>query len=304
MIHSAGAGVKTPARLPFAFRADPVALDGLKLTRTARAVFALLLDNARSRGWRSRLGNATMARILDCCPMTVSRALGRLESAGLIRRELIAGGRIRTGIVVTWEGVRREGLTGQPSVRRESPTGSAQESNGVRRERLTDQSSTQSDDQTVGLLPAGKDPGEVPDPATAAAFLRAMIQAGRKAGEGDRATGVAPSRGGSTAPPPAPPSPRTRTEPKAPPVPVAPVPPDSPRQDSPRREVGVMSPEALEQSACGGPTGPPALGSDRGIRSRSVVDEARRMKSPTHEGRRTKDEAARHVRAGRPRDVV
>jgi hypothetical protein len=182
MIHSAGAGVKTPARLPFAFRADPVALDGLKLTRTARAVFALLLDNARSRGWRSRLGNATMARILDCCPMTVSRALGRLESAGLIRRELIAGGRIRTGIVVTWEGVRREGLTGQPSVRRESPTGSAQESNGVRRERLTDQSSTQSDDQTVGLLPAGKDPGEVPDPATAAAFLRAMIQAGRKSG--------------------------------------------------------------------------------------------------------------------------
>jgi hypothetical protein len=189
MIHSSPLRVKAVVReehgtthqIPFPFRADPTGLDGLKLDQTARAAFVLVLDNAKSRGWRSRLSNATMGRILGRCPMTISRALGRLESAGLIRRDLIAGGRIRTGIVVTWDGVRRESLTEQASVRRESLRGSALESEGLGARAELIRSPVQSQDQTAPILSQGEDPESVvPEPAEAARFLRAMIEAGRK----------------------------------------------------------------------------------------------------------------------------
>ncbi len=189
MIHSSPLRVKAVVReergatrqIPFPFRADPTGLDGLKLDQTARAAFVLILDNAKSRGWRSRLSNATMGRILGRCPMTISRALGRLESAGLIRRELTAGGRIRTGILVAWEGVRRESLTEQASVRREDLRGPTPAPKEVRREHLTNQSSTQVQDQTAPILSTEEDPESVvPEPAEAARFLRAMIEAGRK----------------------------------------------------------------------------------------------------------------------------
>ena len=80
-------GVKGAARtpgvgtlkIPFPFRAYPTALDGMPLTRTARDVFALILDNAKARGWRSRLSNATMAAVLGCTTMTIKRALAQLE---------------------------------------------------------------------------------------------------------------------------------------------------------------------------------------------------------------------------------
>lgn len=139
MMSSAPARVNPAARpappgtgkIPFAFRADPVALDGLGLDSTARSTFVLILDNAKDRGWTSRLSNATIGKILGRCPMTISRALRRLEAAGLVRRELIAGGRVRTGIAVTWAGVRRDDLTGHPAVRREGLTGSARALEGL-----------------------------------------------------------------------------------------------------------------------------------------------------------------------------
>lgn len=214
MIHSAGAGVNTPARIPFAFRADPVALDGLDLDATARAAFVLILDNAKSRGWRSRLSNSTIGRILGRCPMTISRALGRLEAAGLILRELAAGGRIRTGILVTWEGVRREGRTGSPSVRREDLTGPALASEGLGARAELIRSDIQSRDQ------AGPPPSIEEDSEEAARlaelgparYLRMCIEAGRRGGGpavptsspgggADKPTPLPTSRGMTVSPP-------------------------------------------------------------------------------------------------------
>lgn len=182
MIHSALAGVKAAARtdsaalprVPYPFRADPVALDGLRLDPTARDLMVLLLDNAKDRGWRSRLSNATMGRILGRCPMTISRALGRLEAAGLVRRELAAGGRIRTGIVVTWDGVQAQRLTEQAALRRERLTGSARALEGLGASAELTRAPVQSEDQTR--------PGSPSNGKEAADYLRRCVAAA-KAGE-------------------------------------------------------------------------------------------------------------------------
>lgn len=226
-------------KIPFAFRADPIALDGLRLTRTARAAFALVLDNARSRGWRCRLSNGTMGRILGCCSMTIKRALADLEAAGLILREFAAAGRIRTGIVVTWEGVEHSRSSDARTVEQACSTGGTSVFRGVEHSRSTNQSSPQSEEQTVPFLPPGKDPGEVPDGATAAAFLRSMIAKGKQ-----QPTVVANLQ---------PPAPK-RTQPDAPPPSVT-APPAGPRLDDPRREVRVMV-DQLAHGFTAGRTGP------------------------------------------------
>lgn len=195
MIRSATARVKgvvrpasteapPPRRIPFAFRADPVALDGLGLDPTARAAFVLILDNAKDRGWRCRLSNGTIGRILGRCPMTISRALGRLESAGLVRRELIAGGRIRLAIAVTWEGVADPRLTEQAALRRERLRGSAQAQEGLGAGVEQTISPTQGEIPNAARSSLGME-GEdaasrVASGPEAAAYLRACIAAGRR----------------------------------------------------------------------------------------------------------------------------
>ena len=194
MIPANHAGVKAapvrtladpPRQIQFAFRADPVALDELGLDPTARDLMVLILDNARLRGGRSRLSNSTMGRILGRCPMTISRALGRLQAAGLIVRELVAGGRVRTGILVTWEATQPGRLTVQTELRRERLTGPTSAPKGVRRERLTDQIPIQSEISDADRSSLG---GEEDSEAAAlfaelgpAAFLKAMIAKGREA---------------------------------------------------------------------------------------------------------------------------
>jgi hypothetical protein len=184
-------------QIQFAFRADPVALDELRLDPTARAAFVLILDNARSRGGRCRLSNGTMGRILGRCSMTISRALGRLQTAGLIVRDLIAGGRVRTGIVVTWEAAQPGRLTEHCTVRRERLTGSTSAPKGVRRERLTDQSPTQSEISDAGRssLRGEEDPEAAALFASLgpAAYLRAMIAKGKAEAAGKPAPAPTPS---------------------------------------------------------------------------------------------------------------
>lgn len=207
MMNPSHAGVKvgvrtqhtnTPQnRLPFQYRPDPVALDQLGLDFTARAVFVLLLDNSKSRGWRSRLSNSTIGRILNRNPMTISRALGRLESRGLIRRDLIAGGRIRLSITVVWEGVRREDLTEQAAVRRDGLTGSTRTSEGLGAAVELIRGGIQSEgNQTAPISPSTEEDAEQAalfEQLGPAKFLRMMMEKGRQEAEASQPRSVAPS---------------------------------------------------------------------------------------------------------------
>jgi len=237
-------GVKGAARtpgvgtlkIPFPFRAYPTALDGMPLTRTARDVFALILDNAKSRGWRCRLSNATMARILGCCPMTIGRALVALESAGLILRELSHGGHVRTGILVTWDGVQHSCGTEQACVQQPCGTGSTLAPQGVQHSCGTNQSLPQSErsDGTSSLVGREEDPAlRVAEGPEAAAYLRMLIAKGRMKAQESNPEPI---------PDPPPPSPLPVPEP-IPPAPEPPTPepiPPTPRQDDARRTVDSM----------------------------------------------------------------
>lgn len=191
MIHSATARVKaatcpqdsgdtTVRRIPFSFRADPVALDELRLPRTARQVFVLLLDNARGRGWKSRLSNGVMARILGCCEMTIGRALVALEKVGLIRRDLIAGGRVRLAIHVVWSEVQQPCGTERPCVQQERGTGSTPALEEVQHRCGTNQSApSERENQTGGVSP-GFRTNAIPAPAAGAAYLAACVAAAKR----------------------------------------------------------------------------------------------------------------------------
>ena len=176
-------------RIPYAFRADPVALDGLGLDPTARAVLVMILDDAKGRGWRSRLSNGYIGRALGRCAMSISRALGRLEAAGLVRRELAAGGRIRLAVVVTWEGVAEARLTEQASVRRERLGGYAPASKGlgagVEQIRSPVQSAVPDAARSSSPLGEAEDPAALACPGPeAAAYLRACVAAVKRGGHG------------------------------------------------------------------------------------------------------------------------
>ncbi|AMV41053.1 helix-turn-helix domain-containing protein [Planctomyces sp. SH-PL62] len=225
MIHSSPLRVKAAVReqhgatrtIPFAFRADPIALDGLGLNRTARAVFVLLLDNARSRGWRSRLSNGTLARILGCCEMTVGRALLALERAGLIARDYTHGGRVRTGIRVTWEALQQSCGTERACVQQECGTGSTAAREGFNIPVELTRAPHQSEEQTAPILSQDEDPEEAARFAQLgpAGYLRAMIEAGRK--DARRASAPPPTSRIGDAPA------KGRSEPDATPAKVAAV---------------------------------------------------------------------------------
>ena len=172
-------------RLPFQFRPDPVALDQLRLPRTARALFVAILDDAKSKGWKSRRCNATLARILGCSTMTIKRGLARLESLGLIRRDYTADGRTRLGIHVTWEGVEHSRAAEQASVEQPCSTGGTPAFRGVEHSRSTSsESGSQSKkEQTAPISLSTEEDEELAQlhaELGPAGFLKLMMSKGRK----------------------------------------------------------------------------------------------------------------------------
>ena len=316
MIHSAPAGVKAvvrtqhdaPRQISFAFRADPTALDDMKLPRTARDAFGLVLDNARLRGGRCRLSNGTMARILGCCAMTIGRALVALEAAGLVRRELSHGGRIRSGILVTWDGVQQGCLTERPCVQQERGRGSTPALKGVQQPCGTNQSPHQSVDQTGPILSSQ---GGEDDPEAAAlfatlgpaAFLRAMIAKGREE--------VAARSAGKPAPSPAPAEPAraSQDEPAAPappiPAPVADRPatakpgafPETPRrvESRPTSRTVVQSPSMSAPKPSAAPNAPRSYSPAPAVPPDDVMAMVARMTRGLAEGLKAENLGRRRV---------
>lgn len=247
MIRSTSVGVKgvarpaseSPRQIQFAFRADPVALDAMKLPGNARQVFGLVLDNARSRGGRCRLSNATMAAILGCSTPTIKRALAALEAAHLVRRETAAEGRIRLAIVVTWDGVDQSRSTVQAGVDQSRSGGGSMPIQGVDQSRSTNQSPHQSDHQTGPILSTGE--GEDAEQAALyaalgpAKYLQAMIAKGKAEADADARSG------GKPVPPPLPcPVPPAPVEAPKPPTGASPGKAPVVPHDDASREVGRM----------------------------------------------------------------
>ena len=329
MIHSAPAGVKAvvrtqhdpPRQISFAFRADPTALDDMKLPRTARDAFGLVLDNARLRGGRCRLSNGTMARVLGCSAPTVKRALAALEAAGLIRRETIAGGRVRLCIHVTWEGVDQPRATGQTTVDHPRPRGGSSAIQGVDHLRSTNQSPIQRGDQTGPILPIeGEDAEEAALYAALgpARYLRAMIAKGKVEAAARSAVKSPPSPPASAAPTPeavVPPdrpaeaSRAPRDEPAASPAPIpAPVAdrpaaatpaafPTSPRCVEPRPtpRTAVPSPSTSAPRPSTAPVASPTYSPAPTVPASDVMAMVRRMVGGVAKGLKAEDVGRRRV---------
>lgn len=170
-------GTGTAPRIPYQFRPQPAGVPGLSPTELV--VFTAILDDAKRRAWRSRISNAALAAIVGRTTMTVKRCLAALEGRGLIRREMIAGGRIRLAIHVTWEGVEHRVSTvqeasGTPPFHARNIGVPPLEHGGS-----TIQSPPQSRSTDGGRCPEF---GRPETPAVGAAYLKACVAAA-KAGE-------------------------------------------------------------------------------------------------------------------------
>ncbi len=130
--HSAGKPV-----IGFHFLAVPVALvERTDLSPAAKLLAGVILDSARgSKAGSCRLCNSTLATRIGVSVASVKRLLAELETAGVICRETIAGGRIRTAIRPTWVDQIRS--TEQASADQDQPRGGADSSHPLAHGRAT-----------------------------------------------------------------------------------------------------------------------------------------------------------------------
>lgn len=178
MIGTPTPSVKASPRLGFQFHPLPVAAVADGLPSTAAILFAILIDDAKRRGWRTRLLNPALASRLGRSVATVKRLLALLESRGLIQREHVADGRVRTATRITWAGVAHSQSTDNRSVAHSQSGGGSFAIQGVAHSCATNSERPQSAFQTAGN--STSDEGEKreepkPSPTETAAALRAMI---------------------------------------------------------------------------------------------------------------------------------
>lgn len=232
MIPCASREVKAGPRTPVGYQFRPLPVEHFadrKLSSTAKLLHAVLLDSARRRG-ACKLCNRTLAEMIGRSVATVKRLLSELERAGLASREMIAGGRVRLGIVPS-AGVAHSRSGDARPVAQEQSRGGSPVTRGVAHSQATIQNG-QREIQSGGILPLGEDAGTPPDPATAAAYLKACIEAGRRGVE------PPPPPVLHTCKKPGAPVSQIAKSPSAPAVGSSPLP--APRYGDPRREVGVM----------------------------------------------------------------
>ncbi len=101
--------VKSPVhaspRIAYQFRPLPCETAASReVSQSAKLLHAVLLDAAR-KGGACALTNRSMGARIGRSRATVKRLLAELETAGLARRELVAGGRVRSAVVPFAPGV-------------------------------------------------------------------------------------------------------------------------------------------------------------------------------------------------------
>jgi len=162
----------------FQFVAVPVELlERTDLSPAAKLLAGVVLDSARgSRAGSCKLSNASLGARIGMSGASAKRLLAELEALGVIRRETIAAGRIRTAIRPTW--VDQIRATEQASVAQDHPRGGADLSQGVARDRAT----IQTPGSELSIRPGSssistgeKSPDPKPSPSDIAAAMRAMI---------------------------------------------------------------------------------------------------------------------------------
>lgn len=173
------AQTEVKSTLGFQFIALPVELLRRNdLSDGAKILASVVMDSARgARSGSCRLSNASLAARTGRSIPTVKRHLAELESAGIIRRDTLAEGRVRTAVVPTW--VAQSCTTEQASATQERSTGGSEMIQGVDRDRPTIQTPPSDPSFQTGEVlevSGGEDPK--PTPAEVAAAMRQMI-AGR-----------------------------------------------------------------------------------------------------------------------------
>ncbi len=173
-----------PPRIAFQFRALPCATSASReISQSAKLLHAALLDAARRKG-SCTYTNRSLGAMIGRSPATVKRLLSELEAAGLARRDLVAGGRVRSGVVPFAPGVAHSRDGGQTAVAQSRPPGGSPSAPGVAHSRSASiQSPIQNDipDAARSSLGGAEDAASrVASGPEAAAYLRACIQAGRR----------------------------------------------------------------------------------------------------------------------------
>jgi len=176
MIDAARPTVKTV--VGFQFIAVPVELlERTDLSPAAKLLAGVVLDSARgSRAGSCKLCNASLGAKIGLSAASAKRLLAELEAAGVVKRETIAAGRIRTAIRPTW--VDQIRATEQASAAQDQPRGGADLIQGVARDRAT----IQTPGSELSIRPGSssistgeKSPDPKPSPSDIAAAMRAMI---------------------------------------------------------------------------------------------------------------------------------
>lgn len=209
-------GTAAPLRIPYQFRALPCETTSSRaISQSAKILHAVLLDAGRRKG-ACTLTNRTLGGMIGRSPATVKRLLAELEAAGLARRELSAGGRIRSGVVpiapdsrvgeITKSGVAHSQATERIGVAQSRSEGGSSSAPGVAHSRSASIQSSSQNESPDGVSQQLVGNNRPVSGTAAADYLKACVaaaRAGRPMPEFPDLGKTQPT-GGCTVPPPSP----------------------------------------------------------------------------------------------------